>query len=484
MRSCSRPTSRASMAAAATLGALSVMSAPAQAAAPSARPNVVVIVADDLGYNDLSSYGSKYPTPNIDRLAKDGVRFTQGYVTAALCSPSRAGMLTGRYQQRFGHEYQLYTPLNNRRDGIDPGQPTLARSLHDAGYRTALYGKWHLGMAPERHPLKMGFDEFFGVSGGQTPYIAADRPDVVSSPPADQAPGQYQRNESSSFQEAGQPVDLQDYATTAFTDHALSFIDKNKDRPFFLMMTYTAPHVPLQATKAQLAKLAAIEDPEMRLYRTVINELDIGVGQIRERLAKNGLTDNTIVVFISDNGCPDYVKQVCSNDPLNAWKRYLTEGGVRVPYMMSWPAKVKGGRTYDGVVSSLDIFPTVAAAAGAKGDDRQPTDGRDLLPYLQGKAKGAPHDRLYWRSLPSYAIRDGDWKLIVNASPKGETVTMLFDLAKDRAEKHDLAPQNPEIVARLNREWKAWSDTLAAPRWPTAREFDVEINGVPVRTTN
>lgn len=448
---------------------------------PVKRPNVIIIVADDLGYGDLSSYGSPYPTPNIDRLAHDGVRFTQGYATAALCSPSRAGLLTGRYQQRFGHEYQLY---DNVRDGIDPAQPTLARALHAAGYRTALFGKWHLGMAPERQPQQMGFDEFFGVLGGQAPYASQSRADVVSSPPPALQPRFYAITPASQYRENGRPVDLPDYSTTAFTDHALRFIDQNKDRPFFLMLTYTAPHVPLQATQAQLAKVAEVKDPGMRLYRAVINELDGGVGQIRGRLAEYGLTNDTLIVFVSDNGCPDYIREVCSNDPLNAWKRYLTEGGVRVPYMMAWPGKIRGGQTYEQAVSTLDIFPTAVAAAGAAGDPERPADGGNLLPYIQGLDKGHPHERLYWRSLPSYAIRDGDWKLLVNANPKGETVTMLFNLADDISEKKDVSAQYPKIVARLNQEWKSWSDSLGAPRWPTAKEFDVEINGVPVRTTN
>jgi arylsulfatase A-like enzyme len=448
---------------------------------PAKRPNIIVIVADDLGYGDLSSYGSPYPTPNIDRLARDGVRFTQGYATAALCSPSRAGLLTGRYQQRFGHEYQLY---DNVRDGIDPAQPTLARSLHAAGYRTALFGKWHLGMAPERQPQQMGFDEFFGVLGGQAPYASQSRADVVSSPPPALQPRFYAITPASQYQENGRPVDLPDYSTTAFTDHALRFIDQNKDRPFFLMMTYTAPHVPLQATQAQLAKVAEVQDPGVRLYRAVINELDGGVGQIRARLAKHGLTNDTLIVFVSDNGCPDYIREVCSNDPLNAWKRSLTEGGVRVPSMMAWPGKISGGQTYEHAVSTLDIFPTAVAAAAGTGDPDRPTDGRNLLPYIQGLDKGDPHERLYWRSLPSYAVRDGDWKLLVNANPKGETVSMLFNLADDKSEKRDVSAQYPKIVARLNQEWKTWSDGLGAPRWPTAKEFDVEINGVPVRTTN
>ncbi|WP_337186324.1 sulfatase-like hydrolase/transferase [Phenylobacterium sp.] len=477
-----RPRQRLSWMAAACGLAIAVATGADPAVARSAKgPNIIVIVADDLGYGDLSSYGAPYSTPNIDRLASDGVRFTQGYATAALCSPSRAALMTGRYQQRFGHEYQLY---DNVRDGVDAAQPTLARSLRAAGYRTALYGKWHLGMAPERQPQQMGFDEFFGILGGQAPYASQTRPDVVSSPPPVVQPRTYAVTPTSRYQENGRPVDMPDYATNAFTDHALRFIDRNKDGPFFLMLTYTAPHTPLQATQAQLAKMAEIRDPEMRLYRAVINELDAGVGQIRERLAAHGLTNDTMIVFVSDNGCPDYVREVCSNEPLNAWKRYLTEGGVRVPYLMAWPGRIPGGQTYANVVSTLDIFPTAVAAAGAAGDPERPTDGRNLLPFVQGLDKGRPHERLYWRSLPSYAIRDGDWKLLVNANPKGETVTMLFNLADDQSEAKDLSARRPEVVARLNQAWKAWSDGLGAPRWPTAKAFDVEINGVPVRTTN
>jgi Arylsulfatase A and related enzymes len=450
-------------------------------ARPAQKPNIVVIVADDLGYGDLSSYGSPYPTPNIDRIAKDGVRFTQGYATAALCSPSRAALMTGRYQQRFGHEYQLY---ENRRDGIDPAERTLAATLKAAGYRTALFGKWHLGMRQDRLPHNLGFDEFYGVLGGQTPYADPARPDVVSSPDPARQPRPYEDAPTNQFQENGRPVDRPDYATTAFTERALSFIDRNKDQPFFLMMTYTAPHTPFQATKAQLEKVSSVEDPNVRLYRAVVNELDEGVGRIRERLEKLNLTRNTLIIFVSDNGCPDYVRTVCSNDPLNGFKRYLTEGGVRVPYMMSWPGKIPAGLTYENPVSTLDIFSTATAVAGAAGDPARPTDGRNLLPFIQGQDPGRPHDKLYWRSLPSYAIRDGDWKLLVNTTPQGETVTMLFNLADDAVEKADLSGRHPEVVARLNQEWKAWSNSLGQPRWPSDRVFDVEINGVKIRATN
>ena len=341
-------------------------------ARPTAKPNIIVIVADDLGYGDLSSYGSPHQTPHIDRLASDGVRFTEGYATAALCSPSRAALMTGRYQQRFGYEYQL---SDNVRDGIDVAQPMLSRALRAAGYRTALFGKWHLGMAPERQPLQMGFDEFFGILGGQARYTAESRPDVVSSPEPALQPRFYADTPASQYRENGRPVDLPDYSTTAFTEHALRFIDENKARPFFLMLTYTAPHVPLQATEAQLAKAADIQDPQMRLYRAVINELDAGVGQIRERLVRNGLAENTMIVFVSDNGCPDYVGGVCANTPLNGWKRYLTEWEQIAPIRRR-PAQraIRTGRRMGAICShSFKALTKASPTSGSTGARFRPT---------------------------------------------------------------------------------------------------------------
>ena len=471
------------LAAGALASGLLAAGAAAVAAQRKAQPNIVLIVADDLGYGDLSAYGGPYPTPNIDGIARDGVRLTQGYVTAAVCSPSRAALMTGRYQQRFGHEYQIRSNPEHRNYGVDVSQPTLARQLKAAGYRTGLVGKWHLGVAPERNPLRMGFDEFFGFLGGETQYLDPNRPDVVSAAAPGAAQRTYRDNDDTAIQRNGQPFDLKTYTTTAFTDEAVGFIRRNARRPFLLVVTYNAPHTPLQATPDQLAKVASVADPATRLYRAVINEMDEGVGRIRGELARAGLTGRTLVIFISDNGCPEYVGPVCSNRPLQGFKRLETEGGVRVPFMMSWPGHIPAGRAFEGVSSSLDIFATAAAAGGARSDPANPPDGKDLVPYLSGRRSGSPHPTLYWKAFPSYAIRDGQWKLVVNATPGGGRAVMLFDVAADPAETRDLAAQNPDVVARLQAAWTAWNRALPAPRWPKDSQFEMQINGTKVRTT-
>ncbi|HUB85761.1 MAG TPA: sulfatase-like hydrolase/transferase [Rhizomicrobium sp.] len=451
----------------------------------SRRPNVLVIVADDMGYGDPSSYGAPYATPNMDALAQDGVRFTNAYVTAAVCSPSRAGLMTGRYQQRFGHEYQLFSEEQNREFGVDPGQPTIAKSLAAAGYTTALFGKWHLGLAPQRNPLKMGFQTFYGFLGGRRPYVDDWDGNVgLEYPDRNKMPELYQLSDNTQMYDNSKKTELASYLTDELTDKAVSYIDTHNKKPFLLMVTYSAPHWPLQATNAQLKLEAGVADPDERIYRTVINQEDIGIGRIRETLKKNGLTDNTLIIFLSDNGCPKYISQLCSNRPLNGWKRYLMEGGIRIPFIVAWPTKIAKGQTFDGITSSLDIYATAVAAAGAKSDPKQPPDGVNLLPYLEGKAQGNPHDRLYWRSLPSYAIRDGNWKLLGNGGENGDEVTMLFDLQADPGEVHDVSAEHPDVVSRLNAEWKAWSATLAPAGWPSDRVFDVTIDGKAMKITD
>jgi arylsulfatase A-like enzyme len=277
-------------------------------------------------------------------------------------------------------------------------------------------------------------------------------------------------------------VKITGYLTDEITQRSADFIKRNKAKPFFLMITYNAPHVPLQATRQQLAANADIADPTVRLYRTVIDAEDRGIGLIRKTLAAASLTQKTLVVFVSDNGCPDYMAQACTNYPLNGFKRFMTEGGTRVPMMMAWPGHLKPGRTFAPAVTTLDFYPTLRALAGGTADAQRPTDGVDLMPYLTGTASGSPHEYLYWRSLPSWAIRDERWKLLVNASQDGKSdVEMLFDLTNDPREKNDLAAAHPEIVERLKIAWRAWSGTLAAPRWPTDREFNVTINGRRVK---
>lgn len=467
------------------LSALLVVGAVAKARRdrPDDQPNIVVIVADDLGYGDLSAYGAKVSTPNIDALARDGARFTQAYATAAVCSPSRAGLMTGRYQQRFGHEYQIRSGPAARQKGIATDEPTLGRRLQSAGYRTGLVGKWHLGADPERHPLRMGFDSFFGFLGGETDYIDPTRKDVVTAAAPGKGNGTFRGTDEAAITRQGKAVDLKAYTTDAFSDEAVGFIRQNRDRPFLLVVTYNAPHTPLQATRSQMARMASVADPSHRLYRAVVNELDRGVGRIRAELDRSGLTRRTLVVFVSDNGCPDYVGPVCSNAPLSGYKRLQAEGGIRVPMVMAWPGQIPAGQTVTAPSSTLDIAATALALAGARPDPAYPLDGADLMPYLTGKASGGPHERLFWKAYPSYAVREGDWKLLANLTADGKPVVMLFDLAKDPAETRDLAVQYPEVVKRLQGEWDGWNRTLPAPRWPMDSQFQMQIGGRTVKAT-
>lgn len=463
-----------------------VMSAPRPQSSDGAhaeRPNVVIIVADDLGSADLSVYGSSFQTPEIDSLAGDGAVLTSAYATAAVCSPSRAALMTGRYQQRFGFEYQLEGETQ-KRFGIDPSQRTLAQDLRDAGYRTALIGKWHLGLSPERHPNRLGFDEFYGFRGGQALFAAPDGPDIVSWPP----PGEnsrywktYAASEATAFLEQDKVLSPPHHATDEFTRRAVNFIRSAGDEPFLLIVTYSTPHVPLQATQEHLARVSDIQDPNQRIYRAMVNELDRGVGAIRQALNEAGVTRNTLVILTSDNGCPDYIDGACSNRPLSGWKRHLLEGGVRVPFIITWPERIPSGQVRGGLVSLLDIAATARAAAGVT---RTVGDGGDLTGSLKGSGPVQVHDRLFWKSWPSYAIRDETWKLMGNADAEGVIVRMLFDLRNDPEERHDLLGAHPEIAARLQSEWDEWNRSLIPGLWPTNKVFDVNINGQALKAVN
>lgn len=447
------------------------------------RPNVVIIVADDLGSADLSIYGSSFRTPEIDALAREGVVLTSAYATAAVCSPSRAALMTGRYQQRFGFEYQLEGETQ-KRFGIDTSQRTLAQDLKDAGYRTALIGKWHLGLSPERHPNRMGFDEFYGFRGGQALFATTDDPDIVSWPPPgenDQYWKTYAASDATAFLEQDQPIPPPHHATDEFTSRAVKFISSAKDDPFLLVVTYSTPHVPLQATRDHLARVSDIQDPNQRIYRAMVNELDRGVGAIRQALNDAGVSKNTLVIFTSDNGCPDYINGACSNRPLSGWKRHLLEGGIRVPFIMNWPDRISAGQVRGGLVSLLDIAATARAAAGVK---NAKGDGEDLAPRLEKSGPAHGHDRLYWKSWPSYAIRDPKWKLMGNADADGVMVRMLFDLQNDPEELHDLIDEHPDEAARLQAEWDEWNRSLVPGLWPTNKIFDVTINGRALKAVN
>ena len=473
---------------------LFLTAAGAAGAQPAERPNVVLIIADDLGYGDLGSYGSPIMrTPRLDRLAGQGVRFTAAYVAAAVCSPSRAGLMTGRYPQRHGYEFN--TSGRDVEIGLSTAERTLGDLMRGAGYATGYVGKWHLGRRPAQQPLSRGFGEYFGVLTGGTTYFDGSHPEAVLDP--DRPPGTRAGRE---IYRGRDVVEVDDYLTDVFTREAVDFIDRHAggDAPFFLVLSYNAPHTPLQATREYMETVAHVEDFRTRIYAAMVSSVDRGVGTVVDRLAAHGVDDDTLIVFMSDNGCVGYAAIACSNGPFSGTKRFHLEGGIRIPFIMHWPDGLEGGQVYREPVISLDLFATFAHLAGATLDDGVVRDGVNLLPYLTDDAAGSPHDVLYWRAGPNRAIRLGRWKLFeVNradpaashgggrllplqdypdASPHGQ-VSLLYDLEDDTGERTNLADQLPERLRDLQDRLDRWEGSLAQPAWPSNRSTITEING-------
>lgn len=427
----------------------SMMSALA-AAQPARRPNILFIVGDDMGYADVGFHGCKdIPTPNLDALAKAGVRFTNGYVSGPYCSPTRAGLLTGRYQQTFGHEFNA----GRAGTGLPLTETTIADRLKAVGYATGIVGKWHLGSAPEMHPLRRGFDEFFGFLGGSHSYF--DRDGVLR---------------------GNEPVKEVDYLTDAFGREAVTFIERHKTKPWFLYLAFNAVHTPMHATDARLAKFGHIADKQRRTYAAMMVAMDEAIGNVRRTLADTGQEKDTLVVFISDNGgptMPGVTVNGARNDPLRGSKRTTLEGGIRVPFVVSWAGRVKPG-VYEQPAIQLDLTATALAAAGIEAKPEWKLDGVDLLPFLSGSKSGAPHDALYWRFGEQMAIRVGDYKLVrydsnadtlTGAGRQPVTAAKLYHLGKDAGETKDLAAAEPERVKALQAKWDAWNATLMKPLW-------------------
>jgi len=425
-----------------------------------ARPNIVLIFADDLGYCDSELYGCEtVPTPNISRIADEGALFTAGYVTSPVCSPSRASLLTGRYQQRFGHEF---LPSKDS-DGLPASETTLANAMRQTGYTTGMVGKWHLGVAEQFHPMKRGFNEVYGVIGAATDYVDPTRKDVRSSRPGREPrpPGAWNgRPAKRAVTRGTQPVEEDEYLTDAFTREAVEFIERHKSSPFFLYVPYTAVHQPLQVTQQYYDRFGHIEDESQRIYAAMTAAMDDGIGAILDALEDNGLDEQTLVIFLSDNGAG--VADYCSNEPLRLGKQTLFEGGVRVPFTMKWPGQIRKGLVYDHPVSALDIFPTVmTAAGGVEASTNKLRDGVDLIPYLTGSKSDLPHDTLYWRSGANWAVREGNWKLI-HAGGRN----WLYNLADDIGERSNRATQRPDLVEQLKSAYGRWASEMIDPAWP------------------
>lgn len=419
------------------------------------QPNILLLLADDLGYGDLGFQGgTDIPTPHLDALARRSVRCTQGYVSGPYCSPTRAGLMTGRYQQRFGHEFN---PGSGPNQGLPTTEKTIADHLKAAGYTTGLVGKWHLGLAPKFHPQERGFDEFFGFLDGSHTYFAGKSEDIYR----------------------GKTIVKEDeYLTDAFAREAVSFIDRHKARPFFLELAFNAVHTPMNATEARLAQFPRIENKTRKTYAAMLAALDQAVGQVLEKLKREGLEEKTLIVFLNDNGGPTMLGTTINgsmNTPLRGSKRTTLEGGIRVPFLLSWKGTLPSGTTFDAPVIQLDLAPTFLAVAGIDVKTGAKFDGVNLLPHLAGKAKQPPHEALFWRLGAQAAIRSGQWKLVrydqaadhpnVRSSPAGAAVTAfrLYDLSHDIGEAYDLASEQPERFKALLTAWEDWNRELVEP---------------------
>lgn len=411
---------------------------------PARKPYVLVIVADDLGYADVGFHGGRQiPTPNLDALAAGGTRCTNGYVSCPVCSPTRAGLVTGRYQQRFGHELNPGGGGVREDFGLPLTEKTVASALKPAGYATGIVGKWHLGSSPKFNPLERGYDEFFGFLGGAHSYLLGD-----------------DRDKAQPILRGRDTVDEKEYLTDAIGREATSFVERHREQPFLLYVTFNAVHLPQEAPAKYLDRFKNIEDEKRHKYAAMLSALDDNVGLLLNKLRDLKLDNDTLVFFISDNGGPTRAN-ASSNDPLHGNKATVWEGGIRVPFVVRWPGHVPAGAVYEQPVISLDIAATTAAAAGAKLGGDNKVDGVDLLPFFTGNVKSAPHDTLYWRFGPQWAIRQGNLKLLKT----GDQPPQLFDLQADIGEEHDLAADKPEVVEQLGKAYQQWNAQLEEPRW-------------------
>ena len=426
------------------------------------RPNIVLIVSDDVGYADLGIHGCRdIPTPNIDRIATDGVRFTSGYVSGLYCSTTRAGLMTGRYPQRFGYEFN---PDGSPEYGLPLSETTIADRLKAGGYRTALFGKWHLGSADRLHPMRRGFEEFYGFLGADHSYMNVDHIDVGTDLPDPLLDGM-------------KPVPSVTYLTDSLGDRAVDFIQRHASEPFFLYLAFNAAHVPMEAPEKYLARFPNIASPPRRTYAAMVSAMDDAIGRTLGALRERKLEEKTLVIFLNDNGGPTMTSttvNASSNAPLRGSKRQAWEGGIRVAFAMSWKGHLAAGRVDDRPVIQLDVLPTALAAAGVSATGSA-LDGVNLLPFLTGTATGAPHDALYWRMGGMMAIRRGDWKLVktrdgplIDVDPsalRDLSKAGLYNVSQDIGETKDRAAERPDKVEELTLLWRQWNGQLAKPLW-------------------
>lgn len=475
-------------------------------------PNIIVILADDLGWNDITLNGGgvaggTIPTPHIDSIAHQGVNFVNGYASSATCSPSRAALLSGRYPTRFGFEFTPTLPAmipivyevsketdvknvvqNRLREGdlhtvpfgemgLPASEISLAEVLQEGGYHTVHIGKWHLGMENGMAPHEQGFDESLLMSGGL--YLPIDHPDVVNSrqeyDPIDQFV--WRRLRYGGRYNGGEHVEPKGYLTDHYTEEAIKVIENNKNRPFFLYLAHWAPHIPLQALQSDYEALPHIDNHVERVYASMIRALDRGVGQVLDALQANGLEENTLVIFTSDNGGAHYLGLAGLNAPFRGWKLTFFEGGVHVPYFMKWPQQLPAGLTYTRPVHHFDVYATAAAAAGLPLPTDRKMDGVDLLPYGSGEKIGQPHEVLFWVQAHYQVVLADGWKLQKNGEDTG-LQRWLFNLNVDPTEQHNVIDQNPDKLTELEALLTMHLVEQAEPLW----DWQLE-NVIPVDNT-
>ncbi len=475
-------------------------SPPAPVGTTDRPPNIIVILADDLGWNDISFYGGgvgdgSVQTPNIDRIAAEGVHFSNGYAGNATCAPSRAALLTGRYPTRYGFEFtpapaemmRMAASFESHREEPHPGifleenlaefpaleeqavpasEVFLPELLADRGYHSMILGKWHLGENEGHAPNDQGFDEFLGFLPGAAMFAEFDDPETVKSIQAFDPIDQFiwpnltfavRYNKDQHFAP-------DEYMTDYLSTQAVRAIEANKHRPFFMYLSYNAPHTPLHARKSDYDALPMISNHTERVYGAMIVSLDRGIGRVMAALEAAGIDDNTLIIFSSDNGGAHYVGLPDLNAPYRGWKMTFFEGGTHVPFFMRWPDRIEAGSEYQRPVTHIDIFSTAAAAADVAVPVDREIDGVDLLPFVNGKVSDEPHEAIFWRTGTYRTVRSGDWKL--QLSDPDET-PFLFNLAVDPTEQHNLAASEPEQLNRLKRLIETgmsdWSVPLRPP---------------------
>lgn len=436
------------------VGLVSAKATTATAYAPSTtgtasekRPNIVLLLADDMDYSDVGLYGGRLtPTPNIDSIAKNGMEFTNAYVTCPVCGPSRVGILTGRYQDRIGYVTN-HGPKIPDNFGLPTTATIISETLKEAGYKTGMSGKWHLGFEPDMVPHARGFDMFFGHLHGAHDYM-----------PGVEEPGPIQRND--------EIVKTTKYLTTEIGDEAVKFIKDAGDDPYFIYVPFNAPHSPLQAPEETLKKFAHHKDEYDQVMAAMVHEMDKSIGDILNSVRESGEEENTLIVFFNDNGGARSLKPE-SNGELRAGKMTLWEGGIRVPLFIQWKSKIPAGSKYEKPVIGLDLAPTFVAAAGSRSDVEY--EGVNLLPYMLGEITGTPHETLFWRWIDApnqKAVREGDWKAI---EPEDDAPWELYNLAEDIGETNNLAAEHPEKVRELETKWNEWNKDNKPPLFMDVR---------------